>query len=262
METPLLFALGLAALLFAGMVWMMFLGRRIGQRRLDRDPDRATTGLGVIDAAVFSLFGLLVAFTFSGANGRFDERRQLIVQEANDIGTAWLRLDLLPQDQQPALRQLFRDYVDARIAGAAAARDIQVAAVHDTEARALQQQIWSAAVAATQTPGLSPAVPSILLPALNSMIDITATRQMTAQRHPAMAIWVLFYLIAYASALLAGLGMAGPKTPSMMHFLGFPAIVASVVTLVINLEHPRLGIVSLADFDQTIIDVRAGMDQD
>lgn len=61
--------------------------------------------------------GLMVAFTFSGAATRFDERRHLLVQEANDIGTAYLRIDLLPAANQPAMRDLFRRYLDLRISG-------------------------------------------------------------------------------------------------------------------------------------------------
>jgi hypothetical protein len=132
--------------------------------------------------------------------------------------------------------------------------------MHEARAVALQGQIWTAAVAAVQTAGLSPAVTTTLLPALNAMIDITTTRRMTAERHPPVAIWVMFYLIAFACALLAGLGMAGARSPSRVHFLGFPAIVASVVTLVMNLEHPRLGLITLDRFDQVMREVRAGMD--
>lgn len=259
--TPyVLMAVVLGLALFAGMVGMLVLGRRIGQRRLARDPDTASAGLGVVDAAVFGLFGLLIAFTFSGAGGRFDERRQLIVQEANDIGTAWLRLDLLPAEAQPALRQLFRDYVDARIAAAEAAPDLEAVAQQLDRAVQLQGSIWAASVAAVQTPGLSPAAATLLMPALNAMFDITTTRDYAAIRHPPVVIWILFYLIAMVSALLAGQGMAANRRPSKLHLLGFPAIMASVVTLVINLEHPRLGLVTLDRFDQAIRDVRAGMD--
>ena len=65
---------------------------------------------------MFALFGLLVAFTFSGAASRFEDRRHLIAAEANAIGTAYLRLDLLPSDAQPPLRELFLRYLDARFA--------------------------------------------------------------------------------------------------------------------------------------------------
>src|SRR6185436_17454554 len=92
------------------------IGRRVGARRLALDPEGAKASTWAIDGAVFGLLGLLIAFTFSGAAARFDTRRQMIVEEANAIGTAWLRLDLLPAGVQPALRDKFRQYLDARLA--------------------------------------------------------------------------------------------------------------------------------------------------
>ena len=68
-----------------------------------------------MEAAVFALLGLLLGFSFAGGTSRLDARRQLIVQEANAIGTAYLRLNLLPSTEQPEMRRLFREYVDARL---------------------------------------------------------------------------------------------------------------------------------------------------
>src|SRR5437867_3724039 len=82
--------------LFAALLASMEFGRRLARRRLALLDDGGQAGTGVVDGAIFALFGLLVAFTFSGAAQRFDHRRDLIVAEANDIGTAYLRLDLVP----------------------------------------------------------------------------------------------------------------------------------------------------------------------
>ncbi|HEY5866855.1 MAG TPA: DUF4239 domain-containing protein, partial [Candidatus Tectomicrobia bacterium] len=98
-----------------GMLLCLAIGRWIGVRRMRQVTADARQGIGAIEGAVFGLMGLLIAFTFSGATSRFDTRRQLIVEEANAIGTAYLRLDLLPAAAQPALRELFRRYVDARL---------------------------------------------------------------------------------------------------------------------------------------------------
>src|SRR5579863_5808564 len=92
-----LFAVGF----FLVMLGFLEAGRRLGARQVARDGEGAKSS--TVDAAVFGLMGLLIAFTFSGAAGRFDARRQLVVQEANDVGTAWLRLDLLPASEQSSL---------------------------------------------------------------------------------------------------------------------------------------------------------------
>jgi hypothetical protein len=75
------------------------------QYELAQDSDGARQGLGIADEAVFGLMGFLIAFTFSGAASRVDTRRHLVVEEANAIGTAYLRLDLLRASAQPALRE-------------------------------------------------------------------------------------------------------------------------------------------------------------
>src|SRR5437867_6093475 len=80
--TVFLFTVGL----FFGMLLFLEIGRRIGIRRMKEDGGTAGEGVGAVDGAVFALLGLLIAFTFSGASARFDTRRQLIVEETNDIG--------------------------------------------------------------------------------------------------------------------------------------------------------------------------------
>src|SRR5215831_20392927 len=112
-------ALGLAVVvagLFIGVLALLDIGRRIGIRRRERGLESTGDAYVVADGAVFGLMGLIVAFTFSGAGARFDARRQLMGQEANAIGTAYLRLDLLPPATQPELREDFRNYADARLA--------------------------------------------------------------------------------------------------------------------------------------------------
>ena len=105
----------LAGGLFAGMLVLLEIGRRLGLRRLALDSEAVRAGFGVVEGAIFAPMGLLIAFTFSEAASRFDTRRQLVVEEANAIGTAYLRLDLLSASAQVALRESFRRYVDARL---------------------------------------------------------------------------------------------------------------------------------------------------
>ena len=110
-----LFALAGAGLLFAGSLLALEVGRRIGTRHLAAEKDKANVGLGTVEGAIFGLMGLLLAFTFSSSLTGFDLRRQLIVDEANAINTAYARLDVLPAETQSTLRDLFRQYLSARI---------------------------------------------------------------------------------------------------------------------------------------------------
>ena len=114
MNYPML-AIGASGLLFILMLVFIDIGRRIGLKRRQGASDPTDDGFGNVDAAVFGLLGLVLAFTYSGAAGRLDVRRAQIVQEANAIGTAYLRVDILPSSSQAEIRKLFRQYLDSRI---------------------------------------------------------------------------------------------------------------------------------------------------
>jgi len=247
-----------AVFLFFGMILFLDLGRRWGTRRLALDPKVAREGLGAVDGAVFALLGLLVAFTFSGAASRFDARRHLIVEETNDIGTAWLRLDLLPADAQPALRENFRRYVDSRLEVYRKLPDIAAAWEALARSNALQGEIWNGAIAATRE-GAVPSAPILLLPALNAMFDITTTRTAAAKFHPPTIVFALLAVAALVSSLLAGYGMAGGQKRSWIHMLGFAAVTAVAVYVILDLEFPRIGFIRIDAADQVLVNLRQTM---
>ena len=140
MDTILLAAL-VALGLFFGILVFLEVGRRLGERRVADDPEGARNGIGAVEGAIFGLVGLLIAFTFSGGANRFDERRALVVQETNAIGTAYLRVDLLPEGAQPTLRDLFRRYLDARIEAYRRLPDFDAANAKLQESIRLQNEI-------------------------------------------------------------------------------------------------------------------------
>jgi hypothetical protein len=244
--------------LLVGMLLFLEGGRKIGARRLAKHPDGAPAGFGALESAIFGLMGLLVAFTFSGAASRFDTRRHLIVQEANAIDTAWRRLDMLPAGAQPALRESFRRYVDARLAVYRMLPDIQAAMEELSRATALQGEIWAQAVAAVRTEGGQHTI-MLILPALNEMFNITTTRTMARKMHPPAIIFVMLGVLPLASSLLAGYGMATGKKRSWMHMLGFVVIMAGTVYVILEIEFPRLGFIRLDAIDHVLGELRERM---
>lgn len=244
-------ALAVIVGLFVAMLALVEAGRRVGlERKLE--------GLGTVEGAVFGLMGLLLAFTFGSAAVRFETRRNLIVEEANDIGTAYLRLDLLPAAAQPKLRDAFRRYVDSRLAIYHSLPDIEAAKADLARMADLQKQIWEHAVLACRE-SESPAPTMLLLPALNAMIDITTTRTVALLTHQPAIILVMLALVMMACSLLVGFGMGGSTTRSWLHVVCFVSVLTVAFYVILDLEYPRIGLIRIDWMDRVLEDVRRSM---
>lgn len=252
-------AIGLA--LLAGMVVCLEIGFRVGVRRSAKLPGEGEDGTGAIEAAVFALLGLILAFSFSGAMTRFETRRAMIVQEANAIGTAYLRVDLLPEADQPALRDLFREYTDSRIAVFANNHTVEDVLRDIDRGTALQNRIWSKAVASMKSEGAVVPAAVQIFPALNEMIDITTTRKVAMFTHIPPLILCVLVGIAFISALLAGYAMSKRRKGVRSWFaMGMYAVVVSLTMyVVLDLEYPRVGLITLESTDQVLLEVRQSM---
>lgn len=253
---PFLFAM----LLFAGMLTFLEIGRRLGIRRRSKESENERGSLGTIEGAVFALFGLVLAFTFSGAASRFNEKRALIAEEANCIETAYLRVNLLAVAAQPELKELFRQYIDSRIDTYRLLPNMNAAKAEMARSHSLQNQIWAKAISATILPGSHVDAGKLLLPALNNMIDIMTTRTMALQTHPPTIVYALLFTLGLICSLLAGYRMAIGQHRSWLHILSFALITVVVTYVILDVEYPRAGLIRLQGFDQALIDVRSGMD--
>ena len=236
-----------AVFLLPAMLLMLELGRRFRTRHKEH-PESST-----IEGAIFALFGLLLAFTFSGAIGRYDTHRQLVVEETNNIGTAYLRLELLPAEAQPELRQLFRDYATSRLRLYHA-----VSEEVSPESRRLQGEIWKRSVIAATAPGAKLDAAKLLLPALNAMIDITSTRQNAFNMHPPDVVFLLLFAFSVGSAFLAGYSM-NASGRSWFYMIALAIAVTATIYTTLDIEYPRRGLIRLIDTDQTLIDLRNSM---
>jgi hypothetical protein len=236
-----------AFLLLPAMVLLLEVGRRLRRQRAEAIVSSA------IEGAIFGLFGLLLAFTFSGAISRFDTHRQLLTQEANDIGTAYLRLDLLPSQAQPELRQLFRDYTTSRLH-----LYDEVGAEISPETARLQREIWQGATAAAASQSASPDAAKLLLPAINDMIDITSTRQNAFNMHPPPVVYWLLFAFSGGSALMAGYSMK-PGGRDWLYSIALALAVTLTVYTILDVEYPRRGLIRLGDRDRMLISLRESM---
>jgi hypothetical protein len=234
------------ALLFLGMLGMTLAGHRYGRSQLVCRGETAETGTGIVEGALFGLLGLLMAFTFATSYSQYNLRRSLAVEEANAIGTAYLRLDVLSAAVREPLRQKFREYVETRLefwnqlGNQSALREML------DKADDLQREIWSLAVTGTED---DPSSRRLLLPALNQMIDITTTRFDASQRHPPLIVFAMLFVLALLCAWLIGYASAGADHLNWPHVIGYALMVMLTIYVIIDLDYPRYGLIRL-DFAQ------------
>lgn len=246
--------------MFGATLGVLALGRRLGAYHYARDPEGAKFSPASVEGAVFGLMGLLIAFTFSGAAARFDERRQQVVQEANCIGTAWLRLDLLAPGFQRPLRENLRQYTDARIAVFQKLPDLAAANAELARAAALQNDIWKQAVTACRDAEAAPGASLLVLPALNEMFDMATTRTMSARAHVPREILGMLALLVLASALLMGYEMGKGKSLNWFHASAFVLVITLAIYVILDYEFPRIGMIRIRGFDAVFTELRQSMD--
>jgi hypothetical protein len=260
-QAPLqLFALCLPAIFGLGVAMYFFLefGSWMGRKHLRSGRSSIQETLGVIDGPIFALFGLLIAFTFSSALNRFDDRRKLIVEEANDIGTAYLRLDLLPVADREVVQGLFRSYVDSRIKTYELIPDMTAVVAEYSHTQDLQAQIWKDCVnGAAKTSNTLAGMQ--LLPAINAMIDITSTRTAAMQFHPPLIIFGMLMVMSLVTAVLVGYQMAGLERRSWLHVALFIITITLTCYVILDIEYPRIGLIRMDATDVILRDVRESM---
>ncbi len=179
----------------------------------------------------------------------------MIVEEANAIGSAYLRVDLLPIDQQPEMRRLFRQYLDARLGVYDRLPDLQASQRELVRVGEIQQDIWSRAIGASRNDP-SQNVARLLLPALNQMIDVSTTRTIAMHTQLPLLIFALLAGVALVSGLLAGYAMAKRKSRSWLHMMLYATVIAVTIYTVLDLEYPRFGLIRLNAADQALLQLR------
>ncbi len=209
--------------------------------------------LGTIQGAILGLLALLLGFAFAGAAARFVERQDVIVSEANAIGTAHLRADLLPAPQDQQLRDVLQRYTDVRIELFEDNRLRHTSEILAETSR-LHTEMWEIAVRGVTE---RPAVGVTVLPPVNEVIDLHATRLAAMRRHLPFAIMAL--LVACALIAIAtvgyGCGLAGQRTFRLTTSLGL--LIATVLWITLDLDYPRRGLIRIDQ--QPILELREGL---
>ncbi|HMC55646.1 MAG TPA: hypothetical protein VKH19_10770 [Gemmatimonadaceae bacterium] len=249
----------LTVVLFATMLFFLEVGRRIGIRSQQKIGEASRTGVGVVDSAVYAVLALLLGFMFNGATGRFDARRDLVTQEVSTMSTAWQRIDALPAQAQPTIRDALKRYVDAVVGVHVTSPGSPQFNRHASDLVPAQDDLWTRAMAASLADAAGDKARMLLLPSLNEMFDVVDRERLAVRNHPPLIIWVMLSVAALAAALFAGYSMALAKSRNWLFILGTAATISIVTYVVLELEYPRLGFVRVSAIDRGLVEVRQTM---
>jgi hypothetical protein len=229
--------IGLAILLvgLAELAWRMGFANSKKKSEVDKDS-------GTVRSAVLALLGLLLGFSFAIAAARNEARRELLLEEANSIGTTARRAELLPQSHASNVMQLLREYVPVRIEAHREAQFSERFATLRKRTAELQDRLWAEAVAAAaERP--SPITASFIS-SLNEAIDLEGKRIAAKRNHVPGAVWLLLLCVAGCGLWLVSYQAGTSGRHSILERFVFPILVAIVIALITDIDTPRRGLIT------------------
>ncbi|HKR15422.1 MAG TPA: hypothetical protein VJT15_25370 [Pyrinomonadaceae bacterium] len=229
------------------------LGHRIAKFRRQHAQEEKESPLGGMVGATLGLLAFMLAFTFGLAGSRFEDRRQVVLSEANAIGTTYLRAAMLPDPMRTEAQQLLREYVDVRLAGVAQPDNLAQAIAQSEE---LHNRLWSVAVAAAEKDRT--AITGLFIQSLNEVIDLHATRIMAGVRSRVPAvIWIVLFLLLVLGMTMIGyhVGLTNSRRSIavIIVVIGF----SSVLYVIADLDRAGQGMLRVSQ--QSMIDLRQSM---
>jgi hypothetical protein len=249
MESLPLWLLGI--ILFVLLALVCRAGMWLRARRKD---DGRSDDEGYLLSAALALLGLLIAFTFSLALNRYDARRDLVLKEANAIGTAWLRAGLVEGTAGRDLQASLAGYTDIRLRLPLSGGNADAALLERASASA-QSKLWKQMTAATRD--VPPPIAATIVTAFNDLFDIASARKAErAARIPSRVLEVLVLYALMAAAIigyvLGGTGKSHRTVTSILFVL-----LTLALLLILDLDRPWSGSITVSQ--QPMIDARAGM---
>lgn len=241
----------------AGILLIAFteIGYRLGLPLHAADDEARRSQISALQGALLGLLGLLLGFTFAMSVSRYEGRRDLVVKEANAIGTTFLRADLLPDKHREPVRNLVRRYVDVRLQYQPLADNPAMLAEGIRLSADLQRQLWRHATeAAAESP--TPIVATFIA-ALNETIDTDGERMASVHHRIPAAVWLLLLIVASLGCLMSGYAAGAHGKRTGFSSLVLPLLMAVVMMLIFDLANPRKGLIGVSQ--QPLIDLQGAI---
>jgi len=247
----------LFAATFIVMVIAIEAGYRLGAFVHRRSGDEKESPVSAKMAAILGLVAFILAFAFGIVTNRYDDRKELVRNEANAIGTAVLRADFMSEPDRSKTIKLFKEYLDSRIAAAQSRNPDQIQKVM-TDSNRIQRQLWDMAVV-NAFKDMNSDVAALYIDSLNQVIDIHALRvAVGVQARIPAGIWLVLYIIVILGMFGVGYQTAIAESARKSWTTPILALAFSlVIMLIASLDRPQSGFIPVSQ--QPLIDLRASM---
>jgi hypothetical protein len=251
---------GLIALaLLAGMVVAMEIGYRLTRRTRGLPSAVSKRNVNAMQSSILGILALLLAFTLSISLQRFDQRSDAVVDEANAIGTAYLRTQLLHPPARAELQPMLRDYLALRVKAATMTtvegerREAVLNAAEEAQAA-----IWVGTARAAEADP-NPVTSGLFVQAINEMIDSYGRRDAGLNRHVPEVVLFLLYAALLMTGAVVGLssGLSGHR-PSRGSSMAMILLVVALIFIIVDLDRPRRGLIRVSH--APLIDLLASID--
>jgi hypothetical protein len=198
-----------------------------------------------IQGGILGLLALLLGFTFNMALQRFDSRTHAVIDEANAIGTAILRTQLLPKPYDSTAQVLLQQYVDLRLEISSIDLTLEKdRAAINKRTDVVQNEIWAISIHAAEIDP-RPVTTGYFINSLNDMIDARGERSAILQSHvPEVILFLLFIVFIINGALMgysSGLSLKRAYIPTIM----LTVLIVMVVFIIIDLDRPKRGLIKV-----------------
>jgi len=231
-----------AMCLIAGVVATHEIGFWLGSltRSKDEPFDRQ---VGLVRTSTAALVAFLIGFAFSGAASRFIDRADLIVKEANALGTAYLRADTIAEPQRSELKAAIKEYTTDRVTLLSREGRDQIEALL-AKVGGLHERMWRSAIEATQ--GNAPLM-AVVLPAINEVIDLHSVHLAMARRH--LPIPIMAMLLGTAAIGVGMIGFGNGRVGRRFSVLDavYGLALAAALWMTIDLDYPGIGLIRVSN---------------
>ncbi len=219
---------------------VLWLSARMGAEFRKRQvlEDDLRHDLEVVVAAVLTLLGLIIGFSFSMATSRYDQRKDYEEAEANAIGTEYVRADLLPTADAARVRTLLSDYLDQRILFYQTRDKTRLRQINDATVH-LQTELWSAVQATGESP--TPLL-ALAVSGMNDVLNSQGYTQAAWSNRIPTAAWVMMLVIAIFANVMFGYGARRAK-PGVIHLVVLPLVLSIAFLLIADIDSPRSGVI-------------------